>query len=631
MALFYRRYLCMFAFLFILVSFLASSCDIAVKVITLVLALALLVISIVFTAIFKKNRFKFLVGSIGILFIVIALFNSLIFISIPTENAQKYFGEQNIEAVILEERYSTRSSSSYNVRLKKIGEEKTNIKAELHFDDYTDLLYGDTVVAVADISKASNVDKSVLITAQVENKYTASYKSAQINSYFSIDGIKAICSKAKTAFTNYVDSLYGEDSGLIKGVLISDKTDIQDKTVMDFRRAGASHLLAVSGLHITLLLGSLELLLRKLKISKKPRCVVISVIGLVLLALTGFSSSAVRSVLMLYMVYLSFILYEDNDAITSLFVAIFIIVLFSPYSIYDIGMWMSFLATLGLVTVYPYLTNRFSGVKAKKKTLNFFLKLSIWVLKTLLITIVANFFLLPIMWYFFGYVSLASIPANLALSNIVLIYLPISAVSLVVGKIPFIGEALIFLSKFLGKLIINIVHAFASIKLVSLKYPFASVLVILFVIAMTILIIINLKRKIWILLPPLAFVVAFIICLSIFSAKAQPNAVYAKNNGNEFAIYEYASTVNVCDINITNNSAYMILIENISPYVTEIESYTVSKAEKNHSYNLKKLFEEIYVRELRLPASEDEKELEFLREIFAVAQEYDVKVTVYHR
>ena len=66
----------------------------------------------------------------------------------------------------------------------------------------------------------------------------------------------------------------------------------------DFRRTGASHLLALSGLHVALLSAMAEWVLRRFRIPKRPRVTLLGILMLLYLALVGFLPSAVRAVFM---------------------------------------------------------------------------------------------------------------------------------------------------------------------------------------------------------------------------------------------------------------------------------------------------------------------------------------------
>ena len=141
--------------------------------------------------------------------------------------------------------------------------------------------------------------------------------------------------------------------GLPSALLLGDRSGLSDEARRDFSRTGVAHLLAISGLHVTLLFGLLEGLLRLFRTPKKIRALLLSVCALGYLILLGFPPSATRATVMLGVTYLSYLLSTRADPLTSLGLAGALIIAVTPWAVADAGFWMSFLATLGLVTLMP--------------------------------------------------------------------------------------------------------------------------------------------------------------------------------------------------------------------------------------------------------------------------------------
>ncbi len=637
MAIFHRRYLCLFSFFFLLASFLATYMTGNVKILLAGVLFIFLAVSFIFIVSNKKRRFLFLVILMCLAFSLVAIVNSFLFITLPEHRAEECLGENPVEMKIISQEYSSDTTSEYIVKVTQLNEENTDIKAYLYCDFPSDLSYGDRVITLVDLrdsDKIINNDKSILLEANVVEGSDVFFKPSQIVDYFSIDGLRAICAMARACFINYVDGIFDGDSrALIKGFLINDRTDISAKVTSDFRRSGVSHLLAVSGLHIALLLGTLEFVLKKIFIPKKIRCILVAVFGVLFLALTNFAPSAVRSALMLFAVYASFMFSEDSDSLTSLFTSVCLMTLFSPYSIYDVGLMMSFFATLGLITVYPFLEKKLPKANAKNRFLNLIQRFLLWIVKSVLITLVANFFILPILWYYFGEMSLVSVAANILLSPLSSVYIPFGVFTLLVAKIPFWGELAVYAVSFLGEVICNAAEFFAVVRgaVVSLNYPFAAILVIFFTLSSVILLIVKLKRKIFVCLPAASFVILFSICLAIFSFTAPSEVVYVGSDENEFLIMQRGSEVTVCDVSTGSTYSFFAAKKYISPYSTEIENYVVTHAHKNHAKSIELILSTVYVRNLYLPLTENKDELVYLKDIYDVAEQYNTNVIFYQK
>ena len=635
MELFHRRYLCFFSFVFLFTSSSATLLSGITKmtlIFAFLLPLVLLGLLLIFT---KRYRFKIAVSFFSFLFAFVAIFNSFFFITLPQSKAKSYVSEASVAQVrVISCERADENHSEYIARIEKIGNKNVNIKSYIYCDFNPELDYGDKMVGTFNVSEPSGYEseqKDILLVLDAVGDYPILYKNTTNANYFSLDGVIRICQSIRNVFKAYVDSIFGEASALVKGFLIDDREDISIAVQNDFKRTGTTHLLAVSGLHITLLLGSFEILLRKLYVIKWIRCAIVSVAALFLLVLTNFSGSAVRAVFMLYAVYLSYMFFEDHDTITSLFVSVFLITLISPLSVYDIGMWMSFFATLGLVSVYAYIDTRLPKINTDNVLKRIPLKLCLGVVKAVLITLVANFFLIPIMWIFFGEISLVSIPANLLLSPITTLFLPFCAIGVILGGIPLLNSVIVYTTELFEGVIIGLADMFADIKgaTLSLQYPFVAWIVNLFVILMSILLVIKLKNKLIICVPPILLVLSFCVCLAVFNIKSQPNMRYEELSEAGMLFFDDGSKSSVCDITSGGYTARQLFLAHKNPYATEIEHYVITSPSENHVYLLEIVLTTVHIRKLYIPISENDEELVCASEIYSTAKEYDIDVVFY--
>ena len=145
----------------------------------------------------------------------------------------------------------------------------------------------------------------------------------------------------------------GEEGGLAAALVLGNRSWLTADTAVAFRRAGVSHLLALSGLHVSILVGFLELLLRRLHIPKVARAWIVPLFAFVYLILTGLSVSTCRAVLMICVLYIGILLRANYDSFTALCSALLLILVVTPYAILDISMWMSFLAAGSIVIFSP--------------------------------------------------------------------------------------------------------------------------------------------------------------------------------------------------------------------------------------------------------------------------------------
>ncbi|MBQ7375846.1 MAG: ComEC/Rec2 family competence protein [Clostridia bacterium] len=636
MELFRGRYLCFLSFLFLLISLVCFKLESGIKLALIILFTLLCVIAVIVLILNKKHRFVAFVALLSIVAMLLAALSSFFFVSLPNGRAEKYCGRYIARLEILSQEIESEHSSEYYARMLNAGGEDTRLKVYLICDFPSALEQGDQIIATVDTNSLAprdlpDLDDDCLLVLNVNGDEGVTYKKADAAAAFSLDGLLALANKLQRAAANYVDEIFGEDAPLVKGMLLNDKSGLSSNTRSQFSRAGAAHLLAVSGLHVSLLLGALELLLKKLLVPKKLRIVVIIIGGALLLALTDFSPSAVRSVFMLFAVYLGFMLSEENDAPTSLFCSVALITLISPHSVNDVGLWLSFSATLGLVVVYPYIERKLPYIEKSKKLSKKLLRLGVSTLKVALIAIVANFFTLPIMWYCFGSASIVAVISNLFLSPLTAIFLPLCVVSLALGKLAFIGEGVVFVTALISRAMLLCVKLMANIRfgVISLEYPFAAPLVIVFSIAMSVLLVIKLRKKLWICLPPISFVAAFALCLGIFAFADKGELKYVGVDSDEIFIAERAGVCSVCDV--TDGSAwnYWQLRNSLPAYAVEIEDYVVSHPHKRHAELIKRISEHQPIRNIYLPLIEDSEELGYISEIVEVAQKGGINICFY--
>ena len=636
MELFRGRYLCFLSFLFLLISLVCFTLNIGAKLALIAFLAVLFVCAIIFLILSKKHRFAAFVAFLSTVAMLIAALSSFFFVSLPKERADRYRGRYIARLEIISQERNSENFSEYYARLRNAGGEDTKLKVYLICEFPSELEQGDQIIATVDSNgilprDLSDIDDDCLLILNVDGEGEVMYKKADATAAFSLDGLRALANKLQRAAADYVDDIFGEEAPLVKGMLLNDKSGLSSETRSQFSRAGAAHLLAVSGLHVSLLLGALELLLKKLFVPKKLRIVVIILGGALLLALTDFSPSAVRSVFMLFAVYLGFMLSEENDSPTSLFCSVALITLISPYSVSDIGLWLSFSATLGLVVVYPYIERKLPYIEKSKKLSKKLLRLGVSALKVALIALVANFFTLPIMWYCFGSASIVAVLSNLLLSPLTAIFLPLCVLSLVLGKLAFIGNGVVFVTSAIARAMLLCVKLVADIRfgVVSLEYPFAAPLVIVFSIAMAVLLVVRIKKKLWICLPPVAFVATFALCLGIFALADKGELKYVGVDSDEMFIVERAGACSVCDV--TDGSAwnYWQLRSSLPAYAIEIEDYVVSHPHKRHAELIKKITEHQPIRNIYLPLTEDTAELGYIAQIVTVAREGGINIFFY--
>lgn len=150
-----------------------------------------------------------------------------------------------------------------------------------------------------------------------------------------------------------------EELGVIQALLLGQRNEITAEIDADYKNAGAYHILALSGLHIGILLGLLHFLLTPLELLPKGRTIKWVVIVLLLWAfalLAGLSASILRATSMFtfvaYALYLNRPTSHFNILALSLF---FILLLLDPLLLFQVGFQLSYAAVFAIVWIYPLL------------------------------------------------------------------------------------------------------------------------------------------------------------------------------------------------------------------------------------------------------------------------------------
>ena len=268
MELFNKRYICFICFAFVITALLLTMFPLIAKIV--VGAVASLVFVAFLTVFFKvkKHKFNALFTFLLAFSVALSAFSSCFFVSLPQSKAEALLGQDTVLVKIV----AKSGDGRYETRLLRVGDEDVNVKSELFFESEETFKYGDELILNAEISIANDPsDRSKLISLDKIDGSEVYFNKAKTANYFSRDGIMSLCYSLQSKFSSHVDRVFGDYGALAKGLLVNDTSDIDVKTNTNFNRSGTSHILAVSGTHVVLLMGALELLLRKIHVKKEIR------------------------------------------------------------------------------------------------------------------------------------------------------------------------------------------------------------------------------------------------------------------------------------------------------------------------------------------------------------------------
>ena len=246
--------------------------------------------------------------------------------------------------------------------------------------------------------------------------YSKYLKSQKIFGTFKIENVKVI-DKNNVSFmenvsynvkcriiNNIREILPANTRELFLGILIGYNDNLQEEIKMNFSRSSLSHLLAVSGAHVACIVMGLIFIFKKLKLSKPIRNTLVIIFLIFFMYITDFASSVVRAAIMGIISLIPTLIYRKKDIKTSISIPLILILIYNPYKILDIGLVLSYMATIGII-ISNKIYNK-SCSKAKNK-------IFIYLKEIILITLFANIFVIPIIIYNFNTISLTFIISNL--------------------------------------------------------------------------------------------------------------------------------------------------------------------------------------------------------------------------
>lgn len=268
--------------------------------------------------------------------------------------------------------------------------------------------------------------------------------------------ISMIANKTANVIKNQSKKLLeNKKACLLIGLLIGDTDEIDEETKEDFRNSNLTHMLAVSGLHVSYVLLAVNYIITKVKIHKKLSKIIVMLLILFFILVTGATPSVLRAGTMTIYLILGGIFYRRISVFSSLNLSLLVIIIMNPYCLFDVGLQLSYAGTIGIVYLYPII---------KEKIYN--------KANSILITISANIVIIPIIMYNFNTISLTFFISNLLAGPIIGIII-ILGFSIIIISLIFFPIANIF-SKILNLLII----LFLNTAKACANLPFSKIFII---------------------------------------------------------------------------------------------------------------------------------------------------------
>ena len=406
-----------------------------------------------------------------------------------------------------------------------------------------------------------------------------------------------------------INTAFPEDvAGFCRALLLGDKTGIDYQTYTAFRISGINHVIAVSGLHVSILFGFLYLITAR-------RRVLTAIIGIpaviAFAAIAGFSPSITRASIMQIVLMLSMLFDKEYDSLTSLAFAALVMLVINPLVITSVSFQLSVGCMAG---IFLFSERIRSWIMDEKRLGRWKGKIARWFSGSISVTLGATVFTTPLVAVYFGTISLIGIVTNLLTLWVVTfifygIMVVCAAAAVRIGIAAFFGNIVAWPVR----LVLTITKCLAAVPLAAV-YTKSVYIVLWLVFAYVLLAVFLLVRR-----KPVAlfgFLVAFGLCLSVTVSWAEPlldrcrvtaldvgqgQAILLQSGGKTFLVD--------CGGDYSEDAADITADTLLSQGIGRLDGIILTHYDEDHTGGISYLLERIDTDLLLLPYIEDEQKV----------------------
>ncbi len=420
------------------------------------------------------------------------------------------------------------------------------------------------------------------------------------------------------------ENVGGRESNFLSALLLGNRDMLDEDVDLAFERAGVSHLLALSGSHFSILLGVFDWVMRKcLHCHKVPRLIILIFLSAGYLFLTGCSPSATRAMLMFCGLSISYFLQTDQDPVTILSVTLAIIIGISPGALYDLGMWMSYVATAAIVLTVPLTEDLKITIHDNWKLPMWMYVLTVTLLTALFVGIVANVAMTVILALVFLKLPLLSVVHTLVLT------LPISA-ALIAAIFGLMSPVFGFPCRWLADCIISLTESASELSyiVIPMSHPVSQILVALLAVSILFIVIADLKSKKWGILPLVLSVVLVVVsALAAYLPERGVQLNYIRDNDGEILVFTASGhAAAFCFTDGTSTAAQSIADTLTNAGCAELDDLILGHYHNKDTYFLSEVSERTKLRCLHLPKPLNETEEAIATRLEEIASSRGIRV-----
>ncbi len=392
------------------------------------------------------------------LIIIISIISNLIvnFQNEKYENVYKDGEELTLIAIVDSNKEEKEYKDTYKIKTEN---KDTNLILSVNKNKDIELEYGDKILIKGEFVEPSESRNYGGFD------YKEYLKSIKIHGTIKADSIEILAKNSNNlifTFANNINLKIKENinklipekySAIFTGLILGDTSKVEEEVNEDFKIANISHVLAISGMHITYIVMGIEFVLKK-GIGKRKTRIITIIILVIYMFITGFMPSVVRSSIMGIIMLISKLIHRKNDIWTSISLSLLILLIYNPFLILNVGLQLSYLGTIGIVCFNKNVYNFLRKLKIRNKKIKYrinrkFILFMDKIKEMLSVTLSAQIVILPILLFNFNILGI-----YFFISNIL--------VSVIIGPIIIVGFVCILIS-FISIEIAKILSIFMSV------------------------------------------------------------------------------------------------------------------------------------------------------------------------
>jgi len=290
--------------------------------------------------------------------------------------------------------------------------------------------------------------------------------------------------KVRNAIGREIDTRVSPQlSGLYRAILLGDRSGVSHTVLEQFKASGAMHILAISGIHMSVI-GTLLFVLfyRTLSLSQTMllnfnvrKMAVLFCLPLLIFysMLAGLNSPVIRSVIMSTVVIAGICIDRKKSVSELLFFAAFLILTISPLQLFTASFQLSFTAVAAILFILPTLKQLLITPSEEKAGQTAIYKVSTWLTAGLLVSTVATFATAPLALYYFNRLSLIGPVTNIILEPLICLWSLTCGVIAIpfLFFIPEVGDFFLQIGSYGLQVSLNFVHFCSSFTYSDFRLP----------------------------------------------------------------------------------------------------------------------------------------------------------------